>query len=244
VITRNVESAPFIVAHARLAALLLLLLIPLSVYGQLYVSSALVVPGDVAATARNIIASESAFRLGIVSTLLGHLVSDILWPLVLYQILKPVNRNAAVLMVLFSLVGLPISLVNELNQFAALAVVHGADPAAAFTADQQKALVAMFLNLHDNGIRIAQMFWGLWLFPYGYLVYKSGFLPGIVGVFLMVGCFGYLLPAVAEMLSPSLATQIGLFPALSSLGELLVPLWLLVNGVNVAQWERRALVPA
>jgi hypothetical protein len=202
------------------------------------------VPGDIATTVQNLVASESTFRLGIASIVVGHLLSDVYWPLVLYQVFKPVNRNAAALMVIFSLIGLPISLLNELNQFAVLAVLHGAGPATVFTPDQQHALVSLFLNLHDTGIQIAQIFWGLWLFPYGYLVYKSGFLPGIFGVLLMVGCFGYLLPALAEMLSPGLQASIGLLAALSSLGELLVPIWLLIRGVSVEQWGKRALAPA
>jgi hypothetical protein len=104
--------------------------------------------------------------------------------------------------------------------------------------------VSLFLNLHGNGTKIAQIFWGLWLFPYGYLVYRSGFLPRFAGVLLMVGCFGYLMPAFAEMLSPNLEAGIGLLPALSSLGELVVPVWLLIKGVSVDQWERRTLASA
>jgi hypothetical protein len=241
VIARTSTAPPLSVTHVRLAAFLLLVLTPLPVFGMVYVPSVVIVPGDIATTARNILASESLFRLGIASTLLGHLVSDIFWPLVLYQVFKPVNRNAATLMVIFSLIGLPISLLNELNQFAVLALLHGPDRATVLSSDQLQALVSLFLNLHDAGTKIAQIFWGLWLFPYGYLVYQSGFLPSIMGVLLMVGCFGYLLPAFAEMLSPGLEASIGLLPAISSLGELLVPLWLMIRGVNAEQWGKRAL---
>jgi hypothetical protein len=100
--------------------------------------------------------------------------------------------------------------------------------------------VSLFLNLHNNGIKIAGIFWGLWLFPYGFLVFKSGFLPRFIGVLLMIGCFGYLIQSFAGFLSPNLEVYTALLSALTSSGELLLPLWLLIKGVNVDQWEKRA----
>jgi hypothetical protein len=243
-IARTTASAPFVVQYARAAALLLLVLTPLAPFGIVYVPSVLVVPGDIAATARNILASESLFRLGIASTILSHLISDIYWPLVLYQLLKPVSRNMAGLMIIFSFLGLPISLVNELNNVAVLAVLRGVNSQPVFAPDQMNALVSLFLNLHDSGLKIASIFWGLWLFPYGYLVFKSGFLPRFIGALLMIGCFGYLIPSFVVLIWPNLEASIGLLPALASTGELLLPLWLLIVGVNLGKWEQRALAPA
>jgi hypothetical protein len=100
--------------------------------------------------------------------------------------------------------------------------------------------VSLFLNLHDNGIKIAGIFWGLWLFPYGFLVFKSGFLPRFIGVLLMIGCFGYLIQSFAGFLSPNLEVYTALLSALTSSGELLLPVWLLIKSVNVDQWEKRA----
>jgi hypothetical protein len=241
---RSAAPSPAVLMRARAAALLTVLLIPVAVFGMLYVPSTLIVPGDAGATVRNVLASESLFRLGIVSTLLSHLGSDVFWPLVLYQLLKPVNKTMAVLMVIFSFLGFPISMLNELNQLAVLAVLHGADAQVAFTPDQLRALVSFFVSLHADGIRIATIFWGLWLFPYGYLVFKSGFLPRAFGILLMVGCFGYLIQSFAELLWPGLEASIGLLPLLGSLGELLTPLWLLLKGVNVERWEQRARASA
>jgi hypothetical protein len=240
-VIRTAEKPPFMVTHARVGALLLLILAPLAPFGIVYVPSALVVPGDIATTVKNVLASESLFRLGIASTLLSHLISDIYWPLMLYQLLRPVNKSMAALMVIFSLVGFPISMLNELNNMAILLVLRGPSPLSGFTPDQLHALVSLFLNLHDNGLEIAGIFWGLWLFPYGYLVFKSGYLPRIVGILLMLGCFGYLIPSFAEILSPDLQAELGLLPALSSTGELLLPLWLVIKGVDVELWEKRAL---
>ena len=99
------------------------------------------------------------------------------------------------------------------------------------------ALALLFRNLHDYGIQIAGIFWGLWLFPMGYLVFKSGFLPRILGILLMIGCVGYLIQSGAAFLLPNLQVNIALF---TFWGEVLFPLWLLVKGVNVVRWEKRA----
>ena len=247
-ITSTVETLPrieipFIVKHVRVAAFLLLILSPLAVFGMIYVPSILIVPGDGAATARNIMASETLFRLGIASTLLSQTVG-IFWALVLYQLLKPVNKNMAVLMVIFNLLIVPIAMLNELNQFAILFLSSGADYLRVFTPGQLHALMSLFLNLHDNGIKIAGIFWGLWLFPYGFLVFRSGFLPRFIGVLLMIGCFGYLIQSFAGFLSPNLVVYTALLSVITSSGELLVPVWLLIMGVNVEQWKKRALASA
>ena len=223
---------------ARVAGLLYLLLVPLGIFGILYGPS--VVPGDAAATASNILASESQFRLGIVSALLVQIV-NIFVVLTLYKLLQPVNKTMATLMVIFILLGTPIAMLNELNQFAVLLLLHGAGALAAFSTDQLQALVPFFLDLHDLGISIASVFWGLWLFPMGYLVFKSGFLPRILGILLMIGCFGYLIDSFAAFLLPNANVQIAPF---TFWGEVLLPLWLLVKGVNVEQWKKWALEPA
>jgi hypothetical protein len=238
--THTAEIPPFIVTRTRVVAFLFIILIPVSVFGMIYVPSALIVSGDAATTARNILASETLFRLGIVSSLLGQLV-DTMWALVLYQLLKPVNKNMAVLMVIFLLLGVPIAMLNELNQFAVLLLSSGADYLRVFTPGQLHALESLFLNLHDNGIKIAGLFWGIWLLPYGYLVFKSGFLPRFLGVLLIIGCFGYLIQSFVAFLAPNLVMEIAWLPVLTSWGELLLPLWLLIKGVNVEQWEKRAL---
>ena len=121
---RIAEASPLVVA--RVAGFLYLLLVVFGVYSFFYVQSSLIVPGDAAATANNIMASESLFRSGIVSWLLGQTVW-ILLVLVLYTLLKPINKNHALLMVIFVLVSVPIAFINELNQFAALLLLSGAD---------------------------------------------------------------------------------------------------------------------
>jgi hypothetical protein len=230
---------------ARTAGFLYMLLIPLGVFGMLYVPNTLFVSGDVTATVSNIMANQTLYSLSIVAALLTQVV-QIFVVLYLYKVLKPVNKNHAVLMVVFILVAVPIAMLNENNQFAVLLLLNGAeffgvDFLTFFTADQMEALVALFLGLRQTGIFIAQIFWGLWLFPMGYLVFKSGFLPKIIGALLIVAGFGYLIESLILFFVPDFSITITLF---TFLGEFLITFWLLIKGVNVEVWNKRALESA
>ena len=220
---------------ARTAGILYLSLVPLGFFGM-YVTTQLVAPGAPAITANNIAASEGLFRLGIVSALLVQVV-NILVALALYRILKVVDRLFASLMVIFILLGAPIAMLNELNNFAVLLLLGGATPLTQFTPGQVQGLVQLFLGLHNQGINIAGIFWGLWLFPMGYLVFRSGFLPKVLGVLLVIGCLGYLVDSFSAFLLPNSNVNVALF---TFWGEVLFPLWLLVKGVSVEKWEDRA----
>ena len=222
---------------ARTTGFLYMLLIPLGVLAMIYVPNTLFVPGDIAATVSNIMANQTLFRVSIVSALITQVV-QIFVVLYLYKILKPVNKNHAVLMVVFSLVAVPIAMLNELNHFAVLLLLNGTDYLTFFTSDQIQSLVALFLDLRVTGIFIAQIFWGLWLFPMGYLVYKSGFLPKIIGALLIVAVFGYLADSFIFFFVPDFGIT---FSEFTFLGELLITFWLLIKGVNVEQWEKHTL---
>lgn len=214
---------------ARLAGALYLLLAPLGILGILYVPNTLIVDGNLAATASNILANESLYRLSILSALAVQIV-NLFVVLVLYTLLKPVNRNVGRLMVIFLFLGIPIAMLNEVNSAAALLVIHGTEPVY--------ELMALFLEMHEFGIQLAGIFWGLWLFPMGYLVYKSNYIPKLIGVLLMIGCFGYLLDSVLFILAPGLGVTVSQF---TFIGEIALPLWLIIKGVNVAQWEKQTL---
>jgi len=224
---------------ARIAGLLYLPPWILSLVAMVLRQS-LVVPGDAAATATNIVASESLFSLTIVMDLAVQVV--FVWlVLVLYKLLKPVNKGHALLMVVLFLVSVPIAMLNELNHFAALLLSSGADYLTGFGADQAQALVPLLLDLHEYGIMIAYIFWGLWLFPLGYLVFKSGFLPRVLGIYVMISCFGYLIDFATFLFWPNLGVAVNMF---TGWAELVLCLWLLIKGVNVEQWEKRALESA
>ena len=160
---------------ARVAGYLYLMLFPLGIFGIIYVPSSLIVLGDAATTASNIMANELLYRLSIVTALTLQIVYIFL-ALALYKLLNPVDKNNAVLMVILVLVTAPIALLNELYHVAVLLVLSGSDFLTTFSLDQVQASVPLFLNLHEHGVFIAQIFWGLWLFPMGYLIFKSNFL--------------------------------------------------------------------
>ena len=150
--TRIAETSPNTVA--RIAGFLYVLMIPLGLFGVMYVPTVLVVAGDAVTTTKNIMANIGLFRLSIVTALIAQ-VTHIFIVLLLYKLLKPVNKNIAVLMVIFILLGVPIAMLNELNQFAVLLLLNGAGYLTVFTADQLQAHVSLFLDLHEHGIAIA-----------------------------------------------------------------------------------------
>ena len=221
---------------ARTAGFLYMLLIPLGVFGMLYIPATLFVAGDTAATARNIMANETLFRGSILSALMTQVV-QIFVVLFLYKVLKPAGRGQALLMVVFILLGVPIAMLNELNHVAVLVLLSNAGSPSAFTSEQTHVLVGFFLEMRHAGIFIAQIFWGLWLLPMGYLVFKSGFLPKAIGVLLVVAGFGYLMDTFVFFLMPAFGVT---FSEFTFLGELLITLWLLIKGVNVEVWTTRA----
>lgn len=222
---------------ARVAGYLYLMLFPLGIFGIIYVPSSLIVLGDAATTASNIMANELLYRLSIVTALTLQIVYIFL-ALALYKLLNPVDKNNAVLMVILVLVAAPIAMLNELNHVAVLLVLSGSDLLTTFSLDQVQASVPLFLNLHEHGVFIAQIFWGLWLFPMGYLIFKSNFLPKALGILMIIGGFGYLVDSFVYFIFPDFDVTVSEF---TFLGELLLPLWLMFKGVNHEQWEKYAL---
>jgi hypothetical protein len=224
---------------ARTAGLLYLVGGVTGVFGILYGPS-LVAQGDAAATATNIMASESLFRLSIVSALLDQIIF-IFVVLALYQLLRAVNQRMAALMVIFLLVSVPIAMLDELNNVAVLFLLGGANSSSAFTAEQLHALVPFFLDLHAVGLDIGFLVGALWFFPMGYLVFTSGFLPRILGVLLTLNGLAYLIDGFSALLLPDLKVNAVMF---TGWVEVLFALWLLIRGVNVERWEKRARASA
>jgi hypothetical protein len=144
-------------------------------------------------------------------------------------------------MVIFMLVGIPVAMLNELNHFAVLLLLSGGEYLSVLTEDGIQAMVPMFFQLHEYGILIASIFWGLWLLPMGYLVYKSGFISKIPGILLIIAGAGYLVDVLARMLSPTYGdTLIASIIMVTLFGEIVFPIWLLIKGVPADKWERSA----
>ena len=219
--------------NARVAGFLYLLLAITGPFRLIYIPSRLFVSGDATATADNIAAHESLFRLGIVSDLLvGTIVIFVV--LALYRLFEEVDRNHAVLMVILGgLMVSPIYFINTLNDAAALMIVRGTDFLSVFEKDQLDALAMLFLRLHHHGVVANEIFWGLWLFPFGILVFRSGFLPRFLGVWLIINGFAYLALSYTGLLLPDYEDTVSniVFPAL--VGELATMLWLLIMGAKV-----------
>jgi hypothetical protein len=209
-------------------------------FSLIYLPSKLVVEGDAAATAKNILAKEFLFRLGIA----GELISVILFlfmGLAMYHLLKEVNRRYALMMLALIVVSVPISCLNELNRVAALMLVHGGASLAAFSPQQLDILAAAFLDWHGSGVVLAQIFWGLWLLPFGMLVYRSGFLPWILGVLLILAGIGYTVLSFTVLLAPAYGHDVfRVVGVLGALGEGGTILWLMIMGAK----ERTAVMVA
>ena len=213
---------------ARIAACIFLGIFFLGMSTELFIRPGMIVQGDAATTVKNIATSEALFRLSLVSDLVRQALLMLL-PLILYKLLKPVNKTIAALMVIFALVSVPISMFNEINHFAVLLLSSGAGYLTAFKADQLNSLVMFFLELRKYGTFVPQLL-SFWVLLLGYLVFKSGFLPRILGILLMLGGLCYTVSAILFFLFPNLDAMIlGLF---AFIGEALFYLWLLIKGVK------------
>jgi hypothetical protein len=226
---------------ARVAGLLYIISSLVGFLRLIYISNNLIVSGNAAATANNIAAHESLFRWGIVSYLSAG-VLFLFVTLALYQLLEQVDRGLAILMVILGgLMVTPIFVVNTVTDAAALLFVRGADFLSAFDKPQRDAYAMLFLDLHHHLDLVNSLFWGIWLIPFGLLVYRSRFLPRLLGVWLMIGCFGYLAFCFTGLLFPSYEEKVFTLGAPFRMGEIAFMLWVLIRGAKeprVAAKER------
>ena len=216
--------------NARVAGLLYILSSLFGVVRLIYIPNTLIVHGNAAATANNIAGHELLFRFGIVS----YLLCNALWIFVilaLYRLLKGVDQTLAVLMVVLGLMATPISFVNSANDIAALLFARGADFLSVFDKAQREALVMLFLNLHHQ-LDLAWQLLGVFFIPFGLLVYKSRFLPRILGVWLMVACFAYLALSLTGLLFPAYEDKVIKFAQPVLFAEVAIMLWLALIGVR------------
>ena len=227
----------------RFAGLLYLLFSMPGFFAMVYVPGKLIVHGNAAATANNIAASETLFRLGIAAQLIGQ-AGFIFVALALYDLLKGVNRRYASLMVTLIVVSIPIAFLNELNSIAALLLVRGPDFLSIFEKPQREALAMLFLNLHGQGFVVAEIFWGLWLLPLGLLVYRSRFLPRFLGVWLALAGSAWVILSLTGILFPQYQDQVFTYSQPASIGEVAFMLWLLIKGARPPAPDAAALSPA
>ena len=215
---------------ARIAGLLMLVLVALAPFSMLYVPSTLIVPGDAVTTANNIVSSAAMFRLAMASDAVIFLVEIALCALV-YTLVRPVNKTLALIAVFARLAMTIIQGLNLLNHFVVMSLLSGSGSVAALAPPQLHALVSLFLGAHEAGVLIWGMFFGLHLLVLGYLVYRSGYLPKVIGGLLVFVGLVYLAQSFGNILLPEAKA---IFTAMGSLGflEIAFPVWLLIKGVK------------
>ncbi len=217
---------------ARIAGGLYFLFLILGIFCFFYVPSQILVDGNASATASNIMANGLLFRLGIAANIISQIIFIFL-VLVLYELFKNVDKKYAKLMVNLVFISIPIAFLIILIQAAPLILLSGASFLKVFSPEELDALVMLFLNVYNYGIIMIEVFWGLWLYPFGYLVFKSGFIPKTIGVFLIIGGFCFLINSFSFLLIPGYHDIISSIIALpKAIGELSIIFWLLIKGVK------------
>ena len=224
--------------YARVGGVVYLVIIAAGLFAQVFVRDRLTVPSDAEATATNIVAHSSLLRLGIVADLSTFLLAIPL-TLILYRLLKPVNRDLALLTVLLNLVQDAVGGVNALNTYRPLQLLGGAGYLNVFDREQLAAMSLLSLRAHSAGFAVALVFFGACCVVLGYLIFNSGFFPKLLGVLVAGAGLGYLVNSFAVILSP--AASAILFPAIllpAFVGELSLAVWLTVKGVHETKWHQ------
>ena len=224
---------------ARIAGWLYFLFVAPGPFCLMYVPDKIMVRGDAAATAANVLAHEMLLRTSVVIWLLGLAIWVVL-AVVLYRLFNGVSKALASLLVIFVAVSAGIGFLNELNNLAAILVLRGNEFTGMLTQPQRQAVAMLFLRLHGQGHAVNEMFWGLWLLPFGLLIARSHFIPRLLGIWLLLDGFAWMALSMVALLAPTsydLAFKVAQ-PAMFA--ELAVMLWLITVGVRAPATERPA----
>jgi hypothetical protein len=234
---RTVNASPQL--YARIAGALYLINIACGIFGEIFVRAHLVVAGDAAATAHNIMASEFLFRCGVMGDLIMH-ITDVPMTVIFYVLLKPVSKDLSLLAALFGMLQTAILCANKLNLVAVLLLLGGSNYLNAFAPNQRSALALLSLTLHEQGFGVGLIFFGMSCLVSAYLLFRSEYFPRTLGVLQGIAGACYLINSLDQLLLPSLQEKIVpaiLFPAF--IGELGTCVWLIVKGLDVAKWDER-----
>ncbi|MBV9959973.1 MAG: DUF4386 domain-containing protein [Acidobacteria bacterium] len=234
---QTVETSPR--GWARVAGGFYLLTIIMGVFAEVFVRGALVVRDDAGATATNILAHEGLYRAGLAADLL-MLVCYVVVTLLFYVLFKPVGRSLSLLAALFSLMGIAVLAVNSLNHVAPLVFLGGTKYLSAFETNQLQAFALLSLRMHARGYTISGVFFGIYMLLLGYLIFRSGFLPRILGILMAIGGLSNVADGFVVSLSPALAASLPDMGMLGGIAELALSLWLLAWGLNASRWEEKA----
>ena len=235
---RTVEGSPQL--YARIGGGLYLIIIAIGLFGEAFVRDKLIVSGDATATAKNIMASESLWRFHIAAELL-LLICAIVLLMILFVLLRPVSREMTLLALFFNLVSIGLEAATAMYLVVALFPLGNVAYLKAFSPEQLYAMATLSLKSHGYGFGVSLLFFGCFCVVIGRVIYKSGFLPKVIGVLMQIAGLCYLTDSFTLILSPTLANR--LFPAIllpAFVGEASFCLWLLLKGVNVQRWKERA----
>jgi hypothetical protein len=237
---RNAQISPQV--YARIGGVIYLIIIVAGIFGELFVRGKLIVSGNATTTANNIVAHELLWRIGIATDLLMHLC-DVPLMLVFYVLLSPVNKNLAMLAVLFNLVQTAVLAANKLNLLATLFLSKGADNLKGLEPHQLHSLATLYTRVHGYGFSVGLIFFGCVCLISGYLIFKSVYLPKILGVLMQIAGLCYLINSFVLIIAPKIENII--FPAIlvpPFIAELSLCMWLLIKGVNLSEWNKRVNV--
>ena len=218
---------------ARLAGVFYLIVVLTGIFNLGILPSKFLIKNDPLGTFDNIVANLPLFKYWILAGIVCY-IAFLLLPLVLYKLLAPINKNYAVAMVALAVVSIPITFAAIPHQFTVLTLLERSHLLTGMELTQLKEEIMYQLYAYNSGIKMASIFWGLWLFPFGLLVYKSGFLPKILGILLMFGCFGYLVNFFGYLFFDQYAGSIlsKYITKPGSIGEIGICLWLLIVGIQ------------
>lgn len=225
---------------ARIGGVLYLIIIVLGIFQEVFVRGGIIVSGDAVATAANLRSMESLWRVGIASEFLAG-ICTIAFALILYVLLRPVSRDLALLATFFNMIAIAVEAAYSLQLVEALSPLGNAAYLKAFTPEQLYAMASLSIKAHADGFGIALLFFGCFFPVAGYLIFKSGYFPKAIGILYLIPGLSYLTSSFALILIPTFADRFYFFMAGPALiGEASLCLWLIVKGVNVEQWEKRA----
>jgi Domain of unknown function (DUF4386) len=220
------------VKAARIAGAIYLLMVVSGPFSLMYVPAKLIVKGNATATAGNVMAHETMFRLAILGNMLGSVIFVCL-AVALYRLFREVDRTQSLLLVGLVLVSSAAGVMNEVNNLGALILFQGGDFLSVFNRDQLNAAGMLFVRLHGQGIVLNELFWGLWLVPFGVLVYKSRFLPRVLGAWLVVNGSAWVFLCLIGLFSQQNYSTMFKLSQPVLFGELAIMMWLLIRGANV-----------
>ena len=239
--TRTTPASPQV--YARIGGVLYLIIIIAGALGEIFIRGKLIVSGDALSTASHIMASQSLWRIGIAGDLLMH-VCDVPLMLIFYVLLRPVNKNLALLALLFNLIQTAVLVLNKLNLLMPTFILGNADYLKAFEPNQLSALAYVFIKAHDYGFAIGLIFFGFACLMYGYLLFKSSYFPRTLGILMAIAGLSYLVNSFTLILAPAYAGMVFPVLVLALIGELSLCLWLILKGVDLPKWENRTLESA